>query len=616
MSAHQVPALSGDWPADHSVSLPLPLTRISAGGFLGERVRRNNTASLSAGLNSPVLAGFAADASGGGWIGADYRRRGAADTDLYKWLEAACYALGGGDQTLADVQQVAETILSAAHPSGFVHTNRSRTEGLNPDSRYELYLAGHLFEAAVAHHRVTGEDALLDVARRWATMLHDAFTAGHPYFDGVPEREHPEAELALVRLFRAMGDERYLSFAADLASRATVTGRVADLRCGPHDRHAVCALYTLCAWAELYLQTGEQRWLEPLLPLLDEMERTRLFIHGGIGIDEIIPSNPWHLPQAGSIAETCASVALMMFARRIHAITGESRWFDLIEHTLYNAFLGALSEDQLAILYFSPLRMLHPGDEGRQDLPGARMRLPKLHRTSCCFPNAWRMLASLPEWIAVETPGALQINLFTDADLRTAVEDVPVNVEMRTGYPADGEIAIEVESRRPVRMRLELRIPRWCESALVQTADEPAQAVDGGSYATADRVWTSGDRMEVSLPMPPRFVISRPEITCNHGQFAIMRGPLLYCIEEHDAGGRELARLVARAESIEVAAEDGPGCLPVLSVEAAELEASGEWPYQSERPQVARSGVARMIPWFARGNRQSRRWTALLPELR
>jgi len=371
--------LSADWPAEHSRLQAVPMSDVRLRGFLGRRVDLNNGPSLAAGLDSPVFLGFEADGVGNGWIG--QHRRGAADTDLYKWLEAACYALAYGHGGLRDaIDRVVATILAAQQPPGFIHTNRSANEGLDPEARNELYLAGHLFEAAVAHHRATGEDALLDAARRWANYLHKHFAAGHPYFDDVPEREHPEVELALVRLCRETGEQRYLDLAAELAARATVTARVGGLKCGPHDRHGVCTFYLLTAWAELYLQTGEEHWLAPLGPLLDEIEATRLYIHGGVGLDEIIPADPWHLPQSGSVAETCASVGLMMLARRMHAITGESRWFDLIERVLHNAFLGALSDDQLAIFYFNPPRLLHPGDEGRQDLPGKRTRLPSLHR--------------------------------------------------------------------------------------------------------------------------------------------------------------------------------------------------------------------------------------------
>lgn len=611
-------ALSADWPTDHAQVRPVALSTVSLGGFLGGWVARNNGPSLLAGLDSPVFRSYEADARGGGWRG-DYRRRGAADSDLYKWLEAACYALASGYEELrASIERVVEVILAAQAPAGFVHTNRSRHEGLDPRARNELYIAGHLFEAAVAHHRATGEDALLDAARRWAEYLHAGFAAGHPYFDDVPANEHPEAELALVRLARATGEARYLDFAAALAGRATVSEHVADLRCGPHDRHAVCTLYLLSAWAELFLETGDERWRAPLEPLLGELERTRLYVHGGLGLEEIIPANPWHLPQAGSVAETCAAVALMQFARRMHAITGASDCFDLIERVLMNVFLGSLSADGLAILYFSPLRQLHPGDEGRQDLPGARTRLPALHRTSCCFPNAWRMLAALPEYVFASTPDGLQVNLLADAACRAEVAGVPVRLRMHTAYPADGRVEIAVDPERAVRFRLELRVPGWCERARVTIAGGVPTSVPGGGYYVLDRTWAAGDTVTLELPLAPVALASRPEITANTGQVALMRGPVLYCLEKQDAGGLPLERLAITPEVEEAPLPAGlevAGGLPGLVLEARELSWPADGPAYapSSIRGLGRSQAVTLVPWLARANRESRRWRALLP---
>ncbi len=584
-------AVSTDWPDAPGRPRPLGLAEVRLGGFLGRRVARSNGPSLAAGLDSPVFRGYEADAVGGGWDG-EYRRRGAADTDLYKWLEAACYASAGDADLRGEIDRVVEVILAAQRPAGFIHTNRSPDEGLDPRARNELYLAGHLFEAAIAHFHATGESALLDAACGWADFLHERFVAGDAYFDDVPEHEHPEAELALIRLFRATGDERYLDFARDLAARATVTEAVGDLRCGPHDRHAVCTFYMLTAWAELFLQTDDQRWLRPLLPLLDELEATRLYAHGGVGVDEIIPATAWHLPQAGSVAETCASVALMMLARRMAAITGTSRWFDLIERALYNAFLGALSADQLAIFYFNPLSLLRPGDEGRQDLPGERMRLPALHRTSCCFPNAWRLLASLPEWVFAARDDVLQVNLFSDADCRARIAGVTVTLRVRTSYPVAGRVELTLEPERPVHFGLELRIPAWCEGATVGVCGASRSPATSGCYHTIDREWARGDVVVLELPMPPAAIASGPDA-------AFSRGPLLYCVEEQDAPGTDLGDLAVPREALSdlraappVDVSEG---LPVLEVAT-----------------VGRT-EARLIPWFARGNRASRHWRALLP---
>ena len=601
-------ALSANW--ESGVRLrPVGLGQVRLGGFLGEHVRANE-GSLLAALECPIHRGFEAQATGEQWDGP--KRRRAGDTDLYKWIEAAAYSLAyEPDPVIAgELARVGELIAGIQDPSGYIHSQTPAERAFDPQVRNELYLAGHFFEAAVAHHAATGETLLLDAARRWADLLDRHLRAGHPYFEESAERDHPGVELGLVRLAQATGEERYLALAAELAGRATVTGRVAELKAGVHERHAVCAMYTLTAWAELAMQTGEDRWLEPLMPLLDELVSTRLYLNGGMGINEIIPLEPWNLPQVGSIAETCASVGLMMFARRLHALTAESRYFDVIETALYNSVVAAMSPDHLGLFYFNPLRIIAPGDEGRQDLPGERTRLPDLHRTSCCLPNTWRLFASLPEYVFSVGEGEVAVNLYSDAECHVDIGGVRVAMQMRTTYPEDGEVALTVRPERPVRFRLLLRIPGWCRNATVTTPDGVRSRAWPGGYRAIEREWAEGDTVHVSLPMLPEAVWSAPEVACYAGQVAFRRGPALFCLEEQDAEGMELARVAVVGEPI---AGGTRMRLPVAELAPREF---GPTPYGYQPPRVR--GPERevaLIPYWLRGNRESRRWVTLLPSV-
>jgi hypothetical protein len=629
----------GDWPASRTLFGPIALGDVRLGGLLGGHVDANNHRSLSAGLESAIPKGIEAVSRGESPTTAC--RRLATDSDFYKWLEGACYALAyDGTQTrfsfpqlstpsmkaLAEsVERYAGMLARMQSPDGYLGTRLSPARPFDDKVNHDLYTAGHFFEAAVAHFKATGDRRLLAAAARLADFYLDAYKKGNPYFATAGTREHPEVEVALVRLYRATGQKRFLDFAADIARMAQVSPDFSQLYAGGGRTHAVRLCYLLTGWAELYMETGDERFLAPLRPLWDEIVSARMYVTGGIGYNEHVPVQPYDLPQGidtnrnRDIAETCASVAMMMFSWRLHAVTGESRYFDTIETILYNHYIGAVSQDHLGIFYYNPLRRV--GDiAGRTDHggpPTRRTRLPAIHSTACCVPNAWRFFGELPEYVFSVRGDTILVNLYTTARARARLADgTPVAIEMQTDYPRSGTVRVRVNAERPVRLRLGLRIPAWCEGARAAVGDRMTSA-PAGQYWYVDRVWNPGDEVALDLPMRPEPIFTRPEVAANRGQVAFRRGPIIYCLEQEDAAGLDLERTYVCAEGGIQEEFDQDLGMWRLKIQAGELRvpAAGA-PLYSPRPTIdpAAGREVKLIPFYFRANRsEDTRWITVIP---
>jgi uncharacterized protein len=611
-------SLIGNWPEDHLVCRAVSLRAIKVGGFLGEHINANNRKSLPAGLESPIPRAIEARAHGE--EPPDVCRRLATDSDFYKWLEGACYAVAYDPslhELAAAVDRYADMLVRLQEPNGYIGTHLSPAGPFDEKARHDLYVAGHFIEAAVAHFEATGSRELLHAAVRLADFYLHSMESRHPYFKLI-EQEHPEIELALVRLYRATGEKRFLDFSATLTRMATLGPHLADVRAGAGRRHAVRLCYLLTGAAELYIQTGQQNVFEHLPALWDELVSTRMYITGGIGYNEVVPQQPYDLPQTVAtkenrdIAETCASVSLMMYSWRMHAITGDSRKFDVIETILYNHYLGALSRDHLGIFYYNPLKRVgdlsHRTDHGGN--PVQRTRLPSIHSTACCMPNAWRFFAQLPEYVLSVRKDGLCVNLYTDATARHDLPDgTEVNLEMQTRYPHEGQVRLKVSPDRPASFAVYLRIPGWCEKASVKVGDQTAVPVAPGTYCRVEREWRSGDEILLEMPMEPMVIFSPSQVDANRGQVAFQRGPLIYCLEKQDAAGLDIEHIrvdLDRKDGLpNVTAEFRPGLgMYVLKVKAVEKPPGLE---------AARRTV-QMIPFFFRANREpDSRWITWLP---
>ena len=460
-----------------------------------------------------------------GRSGAPYRGQRFADSDIYKTLEAAAYELAREPEPALGefLTSAAEMLAQAQEPDGYLNSWFQREPGLprfgDLPWGHEMYCAGHLIQAAVAAARGSGDERLMAVARRFADLLVRRFGAGGE--DGVCG--HPEVEMALVELYRHTGERAYLDLAArmiDLRGHGLLgdtefgRGYFQDhlpVRDAVHATgHAVRQLYLACGATDVYLETGDATLLVAMERLWDDVFGSKAYITGGVGsrhADEAF-GEAFELPPAGAYAETCAAVASFMWNWRLLRATGRCRYADAMEKTLYNAIACGVSADGRHFFYVNPLE----SSEGAAREPW--------FDCACCPPNVARLVASLDRYAVTADPGGVQLHLYAAG--RIVAGDIELLVD--TAYPSSGDVRIEVV-RGEGRWDLSLRVPAWCAGARL-----PAPA-DAFGYARVSRDWRRGDEVRLSFPMPMRVVMPDPRVEATRGCAAIVRGPVVHCVE-------------------------------------------------------------------------------------
>ena len=600
-------------------TLPLTSVRLN-GGFWADRQAVNRRASLEHGYRMLEKAGnFHNFRVAAGREKGDYRGRNFLDSDVYKWIEAVAYELAKAPdaalQRMAD--EAIELIAAAQQPDGYLNTY---VQIVSPGDRFadldhshELYCAGHLFQAAVAHHRATGSPALLDVATRFVDYIDSVFGPGkRPGTDG-----HPEVEMALVELCRETGETRYLKLAGffvDERGEGQMRGlgwygpeyhqdRVPVRQATKIEGHAVRALYLMAGVTDLYLETGEQTLFEALMRLWCDMTGGKLHLTGGAGARYEGESfgDPYELPNDQCYCETCAAIASIQWNWRMLLATGQAQFADLLEQTLYNGFLSGVSADGTHFFYVNPL--LSRGGHERA----------KWYEVACCPPNIMRTVASVEHFIATTDAGGLQVHLYSPAAIKTRLESgEQVALRLETQYPWQGHVALTIVETGARPWTLSLRIPGWCEAAAIRINAQAANTVaSAGSYALIERVWQSGDRVELDLPMPPQLLEAHPLIDPTRASAAIRRGPLVYCLEQPDQEPAVDILAVQIDEHVPLEAAWDPDLLGgamVVSAGGYALDTNA-WAGRLYRPLCTaadlprRAVPLRAVPYFAWGNR-------------
>ncbi|MEU2337788.1 beta-L-arabinofuranosidase domain-containing protein [Streptomyces sp. NPDC013172] len=557
------------------------------------------------------------------------------DTDVYKWLEAAAWQLAqGADEPLAaDVERIIALVAAAQQPDGYLNTWFQLVKG---GARYEdlrwgheLYCAGHLIQAAVAHHRATGRPELLDVAQRFADHIDSVFGlpgSGRP-LDGVDG--HPEVETALVELYRETGERRYLDLAGYFVDRhghgllggaAYCQDRVPLREATNVEGHAVRQLYLLAAAADLAAETGDDELRSAGERLWQAMTTTKTHLTGGLGAhhDQEDFGDPYELPNERAYCETCAAIASVQWSWRLALLTGESRYSDLIERTLFNGFLAGVSLDGEQWLYVNPLQVR----DGHTDTGGDQSaRRTRWFRCACCPPNVMRLLASLEHYLASGDGQGLQIHQFVTGTYATG----QVRVRAETDYPWHGTVAFTVEETpADGPWTLSLRIPQWCREFRVRCGsgsyDQSDAPVENG-WLRLTRDWTPGDRVVLELGLEPRLTAADPRVDAVRGCVAIERGPLVHCLEQADHPGGGLDDIVLDP-SRPLAVKHRPDLLGgVTTVVAAgrrrRVPDRGWWPYAAVTGTEAESDGEPVeltaVPYHVWANREDGSMRVWLP---
>jgi DUF1680 family protein len=463
----------------------------------------------------------------------EYRGYIFQDSDLHKWLEAASLTLSQSPDADIDAKtrEIIALLQAAQFPNGyldsyftFVKPNQQWTD---LEWAHEMYCAGHLIEAGIARKRALGETDLFDIGVRFADHIDATFGEG--------KRQglcgHPEIELALVELYRETGEQRYLRLAQyfiDQRGHKTFPGmrhigprymqdRVPVREATEVEGHAVRQLYLCAGVADLYLETGERALLDALERQWDDMLRGKMYLTGGVGArgyGEMF-GEAYELPSKEAYCETCAAIASMMWNWRMQLATGEVRYADTLERAIYNGFLSGLALDGSHFFYENPLRS--DGTVARQEW----------YACACCPPNVMRQVALIANYCATTDDAGVQIHQYMNGTIHTRYGDWRVE----TRYPWDGVVRLISDSEGDFEFAL--RVPEWSDSASVQVDDETIP-VERGAYARITRNWRQGDTVALVLNMEPRFVQSHPYVDATRGSVAMERGPLVYCIEQHD----------------------------------------------------------------------------------
>ena len=535
------PANTSHSPYAHWRTLPIGSVSLT-GGLWSQRQAVNRDVSLRHGYRTLEQAGNFHDLRlAAGLTEGEYRGPLYMDSDLYKWLEALAWQLAHGPDD--ELQQMAEATIEliAAAQAGDGYLN-SYYQVVEPDKRWrnlkdghELYCAGHLIQAAVAHHRVAGNTRLLSVACRFADYIGSIFGPGRR--PGTPG--HPEIEMALVELYRETHEQRYLELAGfflDQRGRGSLgSGRygnpayyqdhVAIREATAVEGHAVRQLYLTAGVTDVYAETGEQALLNAVARQWRDMTGGKLYITGGVGSrhEGEAFGEPYELPNDRCYCETCAAIASVLWNWRMLLATGEARFADLIERTLYNGFLSGVSLDGQGFFYVNPL-----SSRGGIERVG-------WYRCACCPPNVMRLIASLGHYFATGDPTGLQIHQYSPATIDTELEPGRrVTLRVETDYPWQGYVRLTIEQTSDPPWELGLRLPGWCEGASVQVNGRPVDVPVGEGYAMIERPWRKGDTVELDFPMAPRLTEPHPRSDSTRGCVAIERGPIVYCLEQRD----------------------------------------------------------------------------------
>lgn len=550
------------------------------------------------------------------------------DTDIFKTLEGLAYELGGPDEPIGArefFEEAVELLEQVQTDDGYLNSYfQDPDSGKQPWEDlawgHELYNLGHLIQAAVAANRQLADARLLTIACRFADLVVRKFGAnGEEVVCG-----HPEVEMALVELYRETGTRDYLTQAQLFVDRrgngnlkhtllpAEYFQDNAPFRELPSvTGHAVRMAYLAAGAADVQLETGDTSLLVALERLWADMVATKLYVTGGLGSrhsDEAI-GDRYELPSERAYTETCAAIATMQWAWRMFLATGASKYLDVFETVLYNAYAVGLSADGAAFFYDNPLQR-RPDHEQRS---GAESGGEALRRSwfgcPCCPPNIVRWMSQLQDYVAAQRNGALFIGLYADARIDTGA----FAVQVRTTYPWDGEIRITVDRAPENEQTLALRVPGWADEADLFVNDAPADEVAERGWLNLTRVFAAGDEIRLVLRMPARAHGSHPYLDATRGAVAVARGPLIYCVEQQDVPA-PVDDLVldpsAVTNSLAVSRPVVDGDVVVLEVATgvAPPPANELYPVLRDRPTPGSPDsevTATFVPYFLWGNRQA-----------
>ena len=499
------------------------------------------------------------------------------DSDVAKWIEGASYILHSekNDQAVEIIENAIDLIIKNSDENGYFNSHFLVAEKENRfrlRECHELYCAGHLIEAAVAYYELTGKDRFLNAVKKYADYIERAFKIDNTAAFITPG--HPEIELALVRLYKATSEKRYIELAkyfidkrgncdepgiyTDWANEYYSQDEIPVRERKTAEGHCVRALYLMCAAADIAYIYKDNDLKTACERFFDSIVNKRMYITGGVGSSNIGESFTidYDLPNRTAYAETCAAISLAMFAERMLKFGADSRYSDIIERTMYNGIMSGISLDGKSFFYENPLE-IDPDFNNINTSTKVKERFPITQRVevfdcSCCPPNIMRFVASISGLIYGFDDNTVYINQYINSE-----GDVNgIKISQKTEYPNNGKITVRCNSNKK---QIAFRIPCWCKSFNI---NKKYSIKNGYAYVDLD----SEENIELELDMPVRIISANRRIHSDAGRIAVMRGPVVYCAEGID-NGADIKSIALPAESVFELAES-EFLLPILKTEA------------------------------------------------
>ncbi|MDR5012161.1 glycoside hydrolase family 127 protein [Agrobacterium fabacearum] len=615
---------------------PLPVPSVTLGGLFGERQDAICATTAKTLLDRCVEAGMlgAIDVKQPSpgvvlpiqpWDGSTQMFW---DSDFGKSIETVAYSLfrSPNPELEARVDQIADLYETLQDEDGYVNAWFQRVQPgrrwTNLRDFHELYCAGHLIEGAVAYYQATGKRKLLDVMARFADYMIKVFGHGEgqlPGYDG-----HEEIELALVRLARATGEQKYLDlskyfidergrephFFIEEAKRDGRGAKKFVFHSFEYNQshqpvreqtkvvgHAVRAMYLYSGMADIATEYSDDSLTGALETLWSDLVTKQMYVTGGIGPSAANEgfTDYYDMPNESAYNETCASVGLVFWAARMLGRGPDRRYADIMEQALYNGAMVGLSLDGTRFFYDNPL-----------ESAGKHHRWT-WHPCPCCPPNIARLLASIGSYMYAVSDDEVAVHLYGEGKARFKISEEEVILAQETRYPWDGVIRFEVGIASPTRFTVSLRIPSWCDGAKLSinglSVDLNQVMVDG--YARIEREWSDKDEITLNLPLAARLLSANPLIRQDAGRVALARGPLIYCTEETD-NGSGLNRLAITGQLGDATESTIPGLNDAVALDIAADRDEADWGHTlyREAPPETTKVKARFVPYHLWDNRE------------
>ena len=563
------------------------------------------------------------------------------DSDFAKWIEAVAYSLvWHPDQELEKKADSAiDIVCHAQQKDGYLNTfyiiNGLEKRFTNLTQQHELYCYGHFLEGAIAYYEATGKRKLLDALIAYTDCVDRLIGPEDGKIHGYPG--HEIAEMALIRLYAITKDKMHLKLAKYFIDQRGQKPLFFEkenkennntfywkdsyfqyqyYQAGKPVRdqhiaegHAVRAVYLYSGMADVARLTGDEELLQTCEGLFTNISQKQMYITGGIGQSDYGEafSFDYDLPNDTAYAETCASIGLAFFARRMASITPKSKYGDILEKTLYNGILSGMSMDGMSFFYVNPLEVLPEAILKDHNMHHVKIERQKWFACACCPPNLARIITSLGSYVHSKNDDTIYTHLYIGSTAKFKMKGKNVNLKLDTSLPWDNKVEISFKHESNINFTYGFRIPSWCGKFNVTLNNTQVDYTLADGFALIDREWKGGDKLVIVFDMPVTLTETNPNVRQNTGKAALIRGPIVYCLEEADNGKGLFKLRLNLSDPIDAEVNFNKDLLEGLTTITLNGKKVKDWSedelYRPAEDAKLDDQLLRFIPYYAWGNR-------------